>query len=439
MAKFLIVSCLAESIGLAIRLLGEGHQVLYYIHEQSEKDCGDGFIEKVNSWRDHVEESDVVFFDDCDQKVEGESAYKSSAWAAEVRKKYPGKMVIGGGSPDVAKLENDRIFGQQVLQEYGVNVAPMHQFNSFEEGRRFVEEQGGAWALKHNNQVDRDAAGVFKTPEDMIEFLDFLEKNWGDLGNGQPVDYVLQEKADGVELACTCFYDGQRFRSEACYLNQEYKKELDGDEGRSTGQMGEIGLMMQNPRLFQETLAKVEPWFADKGYIGFIDLNCILGDNGEIVPLEWTSRPGYPTFFSFLEMLTEPSGEWLIRMASQDPNPIQTFDNMVECTLVLATGTFPDQHPTRNKLTIVHGLEDVGLRHVWLCEARFEDGKVRGAGDMGYVADITAHGQSIPEAVTKAYDTIEKIDVVPYKKIRQDIGNRSMKDFQKLAQGGWLG
>lgn len=438
MAKFLIVSCLGETVGLAIRLMAEGHEVLYYIHNEAEKDCGDGFLNKVTDWRDHIEESDVVFFDDVDQKQEGESAYKSSAWSLEVRENYPGKLVIGGGHPDVGRLENDRMFAQEIMQQYGIPTVRMERFTSFADAKKFVEETSGRWALKHNSQVDRDLAHVSTDPDDMIEFLDWLDANWKELGNGQPIDFVLQETVQGIEFAVTAFFDGTRFRPEACYLNQEEKKLLNGGNGPSTGQTGEAGFIVPNARLFRETLAKIEPFLQDKQYIGFADINCIVTGPQQVVPLEFTiGRPGYPTLYSWCELLAEPVGEWLMRMAAQDQAPIRTHGG-ANATVVLATGTFPNQHPTRNRLAVVRGLEKVGLRHVWLQEVRWEDGMVRGAGEMGYLAVVTSLGDSIPEAAVRAYDILDDIHVVPYKVIRTDIGVRACREFPHLDVWGWL-
>lgn len=438
MAKFLIVSCLAEANALGVRLMGEGHQVKVYIHEKPEKDCGDGILEKVDNWQENVEWADVIFFDDIDQKHKGESAYKSSEWSLQVREQYPDKLVIGGGYEDIHRLENDRIFAYQIMQEVGIPVVQMERFTSFQDGIKFVEENGGGWAVKQNAQCDRDANAVFFEPEEVIEFLQWLDKNWGEVGNGQPVDFILQEAVKGIEAAVTCFFDGQRFRSEACYLNQEEKKLLDGGLGPATGQTGEIGLVIPNARLFKETLAKIEPFLQGKQYIGWADCNCLIAGPDKIVPLEFTiGRPGYPTLYSWCELLAEPVGQFLLRMAQQDPAPIQMHP-AVNCTLVLATGTFPDQHPTRNKLAIIHGLEKTGLRHVWLCETRWEDGKVYGAGTMGYLAVITNKGGSILEAAENAYEVIKQIKVIPFEKYRLDVGKRAAEEFPTLWQWGWL-
>ncbi len=437
MAKFLIVSCLAETVGLAIRLMAEGHEVFYYVHSEGEKDCGDGFLNKVDDWREHVEWADLNFFDDVRQKGKGEAVYDSGRWYLEVKEKAPDKLVIGG-HPDVARLENDRMYAQEVLEQVGAPVVPMHRFTSFEEAVRFVEENGGGWAIKHNSQVDRDAGGVFFEPEEVVEFLEWLEENWQEVGSGQPVDFVLQQAVKGTELAVTCFFDGEKFRREACYVNQEEKKELAGGIGRSTGQMGEIGLVVPDARLFNEILAKVESFFVEKGYCGFVDINCIITDDDIPVPLEFTcGRPGYPTLYSFCELLDEPVGEFLIRMVRRDPAPAKLRDDVV-CTVVLATGTFPDQHPTRNKAAVVHNLEKVGLRHVWLSEVRWEDGKVRGAGELGYLAVVTGSGPDIGIATARAYERLDQIKVTPFAKYRMDIGIRAMREFPALAARGWL-
>ncbi|MGQ9697172.1 MAG: hypothetical protein ACUVRO_04175, partial [Armatimonadota bacterium] len=378
MAKFLIVSALAETVGLAIRLMAEGHEVLYYIHSKGSRDCGDGLLQKVDDWRKHIEEADVIFFDDVHQKQEGESVYDGGRWFLEVREKHPAKLVIGG-PPEAARLENDRMYAQEVLRKYGIPAVEMRRFTGFAEARKYVEGTKKGYAVKHNGQVDRDLAGAFFTPEETVEFLEWLEEVWPELGRGQPVDFVLQEAVEGVEFAVTCFFDGEKWRDEACYLNQEEKKELVGGLGRSTGQTGEIGYITPSPRLFQETLLKLEPLMREQGVCGFFDLNCIIAGD-RVVPLEFTGpRPGYPTLYSFCELLAEPVGQFFLRMASHDPVPI-SYCPGVCCTVVLASGTFPDQHPTRNKLAAIHGLEKTGLRHVWLGEVRLAEGKVRGAG-----------------------------------------------------------
>lgn len=782
--NFLIVSAVAEGIGLAVRLQLEGHSVKMYINSEEERDVGDGLVEKVNDWEKEVDWADLVFFDDCDQSHKGEKPYTSGKWSEQLKKE--GKLVIGGGHPDVAKLENDRMYGMEMLKKYKAPVPELYHFTSFDKAKAFLKKIGGDWALKHQNQVDRDASTVGSAIE-VIEFMEYLNKNWAELGDGNPVNFVLQPKAEGIEIAATAFFDGERFRKEAIYLNQEIKKELNGDLGRSTGQMGEIGIMKNNPKLFRDALAKIEPFLREKGLCGFIDLNTIVSGN-KLTPIEFTCydeqteiltksgwkhfkdlqytdevatlnpdtdiieyhkpvniinkhydgemisfgnhgashtsldllvtpdhsmyfkpihknnwefrradqvtagsfkrtakwegvdkeyfslpgyteqhylgrsrtihpiehpaieipmddwlfflglyvsegsmgcheyvvnisqspgkkkdvmrswlnrfpfnvrendhgfeiasaqltrwiknncrgncsdkfipqefkelppkrlsvlfdglmlgdgsvhkrtqqrsfyttsriladdvqeiilktgnvatisvkqvagtemtvngktykrrhngycvkertvkvspyvdkriigrkqysgnvycctvpnhiiyvrrngkpvwcgncRPGYPTFFSFMNLLDEPIGEWLIRMAKKDNKPIKT-SKAYNCTVVLTSATFPDQNPKRAKMCIIHGLDKVDLKNVWLCETRVDEGKIMGAGTMGYLAVVTTRGVNIPQSAVKAYNILGNIKVTPYKKIRTDIGEKAKKEFPKITS--WL-
>lgn len=285
--NILIISALADSSGLGVRLKAEGHNVLYYIHSEAEKETCDGILDKVEDWREHVEESDMVIFDDVDQKEPGESAYQGGKWYEEMREKYLDKAIIGGSSW-ASKLENDRMFGQGVLQACAVPTVPMHRFTDFDDAIGFVSKEGGGWALKHNGQVNRALAHVSFDPEDMQEYLEWLDEHWQVLAPGHKPDFVLQQAIKGLELAVTCFFDGEKFRPETCYLNREIKRFMPGDYGPPTGQMGEVGIAIPNARLFQVMLKPLEGVLRENGFCQFIDVNCIVASPDTVVPLEFT-------------------------------------------------------------------------------------------------------------------------------------------------------
>ncbi|NPV89133.1 hypothetical protein HPY42_06505 [Coprothermobacteraceae bacterium] len=434
--NILIISALADSSGLGVRLKAEGHNVLYYIHMDAEKETCDGILDKVDDWREHVDWADLIIFDDVDQKEPGESAYQGGKWYEELRQKYPDKAIIGGSSW-ASKLENDRMFGQEVLQACGVPTVPMHRFEDFEDAIAFVSKEGGAWALKHNGQVNRALAHVSFDPEDMIEYLEWLDEHWNVLAPGHKPDFVLQQAIKGIELAVTCFFDGEKFREDTCYLNQERKRFMPGDEGPPTGQMGAVDIPVPNARLFQAVLKPTEPLFRENGVCQFVDVNCIIASPDTVVPLEWTVRPGYPTIYSMIEAADEPIGQMLYKLATRSPEPVRMYPGFV-VTVVMATNKFPYTDPL-NRFCYLRGVEKTGLRHVHLCAVKYEKGQLRGADDSGYLAVVTGRGRTIEEARRKAYSIVDQLEIVPFALYREDIGDeRVQEEFRKLAEWGWL-
>ncbi|TLY11229.1 MAG: phosphoribosylamine--glycine ligase, partial [Thaumarchaeota archaeon] len=98
--KFLFVSPEALSVDLARVVRQEGNDVKFFVQSPTEKDVGDGFLDKVDAWEDQVDWADVIIFDDIGF---GKTAEKLRS---------EGKKVVGG-STYTDRLENEREFGQQ--------------------------------------------------------------------------------------------------------------------------------------------------------------------------------------------------------------------------------------------------------------------------------------------------------------------------------------
>ena len=402
-----------------------------YIHSPTEERVGDGMLEKVPSWEKHVRWADMVVFDDVAQKIEHVNKYQGGTWAAEVRAK--GKPVIGG-SPDTDRMENDRIFGMQIAEKAGLRTVPMQRMRSFAEGQAFVQKHGGGWALKHNGQVARDLATVQFDPEGMTSFLEWLDKAWPDLAHGQPVDYVLQEAIKGVEIAITGLFDGRTFQG--AYVNQEIKKLMSGDEGPSTGQTGEIGFQDMG-RLFREALLPLSGYLAKQGYHGCIDLNCIATED-RIVPLEWTTRFGYPTVSSIVEMVDMPVADWLWTLATGE-GTVRWHDGY-GATVVVGSGPFPREDEELAKHLVLLPDDDLDWERVHLNEVFLNDREqYESAGSMGYLAVVTARGRGPAEARNNCYRQVDKLKVLPFRMVRRDVGEKAIETLPQLQRWGWVG
>lgn len=432
--RILIVSGLGSTLALALRFIREGHDVQFYAHSPADRDVGKGMLDLVRDWRSHAADADLIVFDDVWEKIEKAPPYGGGTWAQEIRRSHP---AVIGGTPLTDRLENDRVFAQGVFEKVGMDTVPMKRFRSFADGKRFVQQQSGGWALKHNNQVSRDLAGVKFDPDEMVEFLEWLGAAWSDVAPGQPVDYVLQEAVKGCEIAVTAPFDGSRFWPEWTYVNREWKKLMDGDLGPSTGQMGEMGAIQNAPRLFLRTLGRLEPILRQEGYRGFFDINCIVTEDGRAVPLEATARYGYPSVWSFLELTNGSVADLHMAMATGDDPAARTHRGFV-CTVRISSGTYPDADEVRNKHLVLRGWEQTGLDHVWVDDVQWTGKRLESAGTTGLLANVTQRGKTIPEAVDACYATVKALDAVPFARYRTDIGKTFPDEWAKLRAGNWV-
>jgi phosphoribosylamine--glycine ligase len=62
-------------------------------------------------------------------------------------------------------------------------------------------------------------------------------------------------------------------------INFEYKPLFPGNIGPATGEMGTCMYCSGPNKLFSATLAKLKDRLAEEGYVGYIDVNCIVNGN----------------------------------------------------------------------------------------------------------------------------------------------------------------
>ena len=279
--NFLFVSLDGLISDIALQVVKEGHSVKYYIGSTSDKEIGDGFVDKTDDWEKEVEWADVIIFDD----VLGEGTKAK-------RLRDQGKHVIGG-TPYSDRLEDDRAFGQEEMKKHGIPIIPYRDFTSFDEAMDFVMQNRGKYVIKPSGEAQNIKGLLFVGEEDdgrdVIQVLGHYKKAWSDK---IPL-FQLQKRVTGVEVAVGAFFNGHEFLY-PINVNFEHKKLFPGNLGPATGEMGTAMFWSGPNRIFNATLKKFETKLAEEKYAGYIDINCIVNNNG-IYPLEWTARFGYPT------------------------------------------------------------------------------------------------------------------------------------------------
>ncbi len=201
-------------------------------------------------------------------------------------------------------------------------------------------------------------------------------------------------------------------------------------------------LMFWSPpnKLFKETLGKmIEPLRAS-GYIGYVDINCIVNGRG-IYPLEWTCRFGYPTIEIQQEGVITPLGEWLYKLAAGENFELKTkkgfqigvrifvptyFTKTKDTETIETYRDLPILFKKPNELDGIH-IEDV----------KNDNGIWRIAGVSGVLLVVTGSGLTVEGARHQVYKRVKNI-MIPNMFYRTDIGSRWHNESDKLQTWGYL-
>lgn len=433
--KFLFIGDWALSNDLAWQVQREGHQAKIFIKDADCRDIGDGITPKSEAWEQDVPWADVIVFEDT-----GYGRHQD-------RLRKEGRLVVGGSELG-DRLEDDRDFGQQTLRDLGVSTLPFKDFVDFAEAKAWIKENPGRYVLKPNGSAAdfKGLAYVSKRRDssDLLEMMVNLESKWPK--NLKPT-FQLQKFVQGVEVAVGAFFNGKEFVLPLC-INFEHKKFMNGSIGPNTGEMGTSMYWEYDPhnKLFEATLAKVGPRLREDNYVGYVDINCIVNENGAW-PLEFTCRFGYPLTQILTDGFRVPMGHFFEQLAKGEVSQVRVGSRF-SLGVVVAVPPFPFQskpeYDRYSKDLPIFGVSKDRIDHVRLGEMKWdaEHGRFLTANSSGYTLIVSGHGDTLEEAKRRAYAVLgEKVSggvYVPNMMYRTDIGDRWLTDEPQLRALGYL-
>ena len=308
--RFLFVSFDALISDIAWQVSRAGNDVRYCITNESERQIADGFVPKVDNWVDHVDWAVIIVVDE----VMGLGVMAATLRAA-------GKIVVGG-TPYTDRLEDDRTFGQQELKKHGVSIIPFQEFTDFDSAIAYVRANPAPSVIKPSGEAQNIKRLLFVGQEDDgMDIVHVLESYKAVYSDTVKV-FQLQRRVRGVEVAVGAFFNGTDFML-PININFEHKPLFPGNIGPATGEMGTCMYWSGPNKLYSATLAKLKNRLAEEGYVGYIDVNCIVNGHG-IYPLEFTARFGYPTISIQSDGISMPIGDFLYGMASGELSRFKT-------------------------------------------------------------------------------------------------------------------
>jgi len=423
--KFLFVSIDALISDLAWQVSKEGHDVRYFIANENERSIGDGFVPKVDEWEPHVDWADVIVFDDV--LGQGEIAERLRA---------EGHAVIGG-TAYTDRLEDDRSFGQEELKKHGVSIIPFQDFTDFDTAIDHVEKNPAPYVIKPSGEAQNIKRLLFVGQEDDGKDIIHVLRSYKAVYSDTVRQFQLQKRVRGVEVAVGAFFNGKQFML-PINVNFEHKLLFPGDIGPATGEMGTCMYWSGPNRIFRATLAKLEARLASEGYVGYIDINCIVNGQG-IYPLEFTARFGYPTISIQAEGLSMPVADFLHGMATGTLTNFKARRGF-QIGLRVVVPPFPYNDPktfeanSKDRVVIFRKPTYDGIH---IEDVKLVNGEWLITGHTGVVLIVTGLGVSVKQAQAQAYQRVRNI-LIPNMYYRKDIGDRWFEDHDKLHSWGYL-
>ena len=420
--NFLFISWSGLIGDIAWCIKKEGHDVRYYIDSESEREIADGFVEKVNSWEEHVDWADVIVFDD---------VLGHGKMAEDLRKK------VIGGTAYTDMLEDDRSFGQEELKKFDIQIVKYADFTSFDEAIKYVQENPGQYVIKPSGEAQNTKRLLFVGEEDdgadVIKMLEAYKKAFSD----KIKQFQLQKRVQGVETAVGAFFNGNEFVF-PININFENKKLFPGNLGPPTGEMGTSMFWSGPNKLFNMTLAKMEPKLKEEGFVGYIDLNCIVNHRG-VFPLEFTSRFGYPTISIQQEGILSPFGQFFYDLANGNKIKLKTKSGFqVGVRVCMPPFPFDDtatfESYSKNAAITFRKPNKEGIH---IEDVKEVEGQWFVAGSSGVILVAVGTGATMKLAQTQAYNRVKNI-MIPNMYYRKDIGDRWIEDSDKLHSWGYL-
>lgn len=430
--RILCLDAQANAVDWLLRCQAAGHAVKWYVPPKPRLDpIGRGLIERVPEWRPWVQWADLIFLTD------------NTLWMRDMDmlRRHQSTPPIVGATEEIADWELDRNKGMAMFRQKGIAVPKSVDFHDYDAAIAFVKKQDKAFVSKPSGDADKALSYVAKTPEDLVYMLQRWKKH------NKRRDFILQEKIDGDEMAVGGWFGPAGFAPGWCE-NFEFKKLCDGDRGPNTGEQGTVLRYVSKSKLATEVLAPFAPALRRSGYVGYIDVNCIIDAAGTPWPLEFTCRPGWPTFNIQQALHEGDPAEWLMDLATGHAPSIFIKDT-IAAGVVLSIPDYPF-----NKLAVdlvtgipIYGIQPSMRDSIHPCEVALgvAPQKIKGqileapiwttAGT--YILVGSGTGATVEEARRHAYQILERLSLPNSPMYRTDIGHRLRWQLPRLQDHGY--
>jgi len=333
---------------------------------------------------------------------------------------------IFGPTRAAAQLESSKDFAKAFMVRHNIPTALHRTFQSADLAKAFVAKRGAPIVIKADGLAAGKGVVVAASVEEAQAAIDRMmtQKSLGEAG----ARVVVEEFLQGEEASFIVMCDGASALPLA--TSQDHKRLRDGDEGPNTGGMGAyspapIVTPKIHARVMREIIQPAIQGMAQDGvpYSGFLYAGLMIDRAGNPRALEFNCRLGDPETQPILLRLKSDLLGLVERALAGNLSQVEAeWDRRAALGVVIAAHGYPDDPRKGDPITgIPAPADDCRVFHAG---TRAEGKTLVTSG--GRVLCVTALGDSVKMARTRAYEAVERIrfDGMQY---RKDIGHRAIK------------
>jgi len=352
---------------------------------------------------------------------------------AGIRNKFECRhMRLVGPSQRDARLEGSKIYAKEFMNRYGIPTPTLYgEFESPQEAIRALDAVDWPVVIKADGLCAGKGVLVAENRAEAEAFIRRLMQHH-ELGAGGS-RVLLEHALKGDELSFIVLTDGKSFLPMA--PTRDHKRVFDGDRGPNTGGMGAYTMDgMISPRyeslIIKDIVCPTIAGLSEEGipYTGFLYFGLMLTAGGPMV-LEYNCRLGDPETQPIMTRMDFDLAAALDAVASRKLDRFKpTWKPGASVCVVMTSGGYPDSFGIGKEITGLAEAAKLPGITVFHAGTKREHDRVVTSG--GRVLGVTASADSLPQAIHKAYEAVDKIDFEGAH-YRTDIGAKG--DLQKRA------
>lgn len=326
-----------------------------------------------------------------------------------------------GPKKDAAIIEGSKVFSKNLMKKYNIPTAEYNVFDNAAKAIEYIENAPMPTVIKADGLALGKGVIIANTKDEAKKAVESImeDKIFGASGN----NIVIEEFLTGPEVSVLTFTDGKTLIP--MVSSMDHKRALDGDKGLNTGGMGTIA---PNPFYTKE----IEKECMDKIFIptinamntenrtfkGCLYFGLMLTDKGPKV-IEYNCRFGDPETQVVLPLLESDLLDIFIAVADGNlKNANVRFKNEHACCVVMASDGYPSHYESGYEISMPKD------KNIYGAGTKLKDGKLISSG--GRVLGVTETGNTLKEAIDKAYNTVKQISFTN-EFYRKDIGKRALE------------